>query len=530
VDKVDDLSNQALRVLAIASRDLGRSLPFYDDDESDAKFGKMVHGLTLCGLCASIDPERDGVKDAVKTAKTAGCRVVMITGDYLKTAIAIAKNINILNKDTFKEGNGQATDCGALRPEKDGTYLPDDEFDAMTRSTSVFARAKPEDKLEIVKSLQRQGWVCAMTGDGVNDAPALQKADIGVAMGEEGTEVAKGASDMVLTDDNFCSIVDAIEQGRVIYAGIQKFVSFIMSVHFAEVMQIFLCIVCKIPVMRQPLQILFLILVTDLPPSIALGFEPGEALTMKRAPRPKTQPIVLLSMWGGIIAHGMILTCCIFSTYMVALWAYAGAFLSDDITSDTRFKCAIWDTDGSWGPTLDKDCGMWINGDATNGGTWQTHGNADCNVCIDESIRRARTCAFIALVWAEGLRAYVSRSFENPVWVGTFSNPSMNYAVGMAQVTLVIALFLPGLSDTVLGLYVYEIHWFGWFFAACGALSCLFFCELFKCWAKQYVEVGDLANYDENEMQVVVDTTVHTGDDFAKGRVCEGSIVGRSCC
>merc|ERR1711998_388897 len=150
------------------------------------------------------------------------------------------------------------------------------EIDRLTRKTSVFARAKPEDKLEIVKSLQRQGWVSAMTGDGVNDAPALQQADIGVAMGIQGTEVAKGASDMILTDDNFCSIVTAVEKGRVIYSGIQKFVAFIMSVHIAEVMQIMVCICVGIPVMRTPLQILFLILVTDLPPSIALGMEPAE--------------------------------------------------------------------------------------------------------------------------------------------------------------------------------------------------------------------------------------------------------------
>jgi magnesium-transporting ATPase (P-type) len=298
---------------------------------------------------------------------------------------------------------------------------------------------------------------------------------------------------MVLTDDNFCSIVDAIEQGRIIYAGIQKFVSFIMSVHFAEVMQIFLCIVSSIPVMRQPLQILFLILVTDLPPSIALGFEPGEALTMKRAPRPKTQPIVLMSMWIGIVAHGMILTACIFSTYMVALWVYAGAFVSDDITDTSRQTCSIWDNDGSWGPTLDLTCGAMVNG------TWTAHANAPCDICVEESIRRARTCAFISLVWAEGLRAYVSRSFENPFWVETFSNTSMNCAVGLAQVTLAIALFLPGLSDTVLGLYVYEIHWFGWFFAALGALACLVFCEIFKFFAKQFVEEGKLANYEEGK-------------------------------
>merc|ERR1712061_396116 len=143
--------------------------------------------------------------------------------------------------------------------------LPNEKMDLLTSSVRVFARAKPEDKLEIVKSLQRQGAVTAMTGDGVNDAPALNAADIGVAMGIQGTEVAKGASDMILTDDNFCSIVGAVEKGRVIYAGIQKFVAFIMSVHFAEVVQIFLCIAVGVPVMRTPLMILYLILVTDLP-------------------------------------------------------------------------------------------------------------------------------------------------------------------------------------------------------------------------------------------------------------------------
>merc|ERR1712051_343793 len=155
-------------------------------------------------------------------------------------------------------------------------YLPDHVIDAMTSEARVFARAKPEDKLEIVKSLQRQGKVSAMTGDGVNDAPALNAADIGVAMGIQGTEVAKGASAMILVDDNFCSIVGAVEKGRVIYAGIQKFVAFIMSVHIAEVLQIAFCVMFGVPIMRTPLQILFLILATDLPPSIALGMEPGE--------------------------------------------------------------------------------------------------------------------------------------------------------------------------------------------------------------------------------------------------------------
>ena len=486
------------------------------------------------------------MKEAVLDSKTAGVRVVMITGDYLKTAIAIAKNINILNRNTFTEDNGEATDCGALRPHKEGEYLPNGDIDALTKTTSVFARAKPEDKLEIVKSLQRQGFVCAMTGDGVNDAPALNRADIGVAMGLEGTEVAKGASDMILTDDNFCSIVKAIEKGRIIYAGIQKFVSFIMSVHFAEVLQIFLCIVSSIPVMRQPLQILFLILVTDLPPSIALGFEPGEALTMKRAPRPKTQPIVMNWMWRGIVANGLILTVCIFYTYMIALWAYAGAFTSEEIIDPTRTSCAIWETD-KMTPTLKIDCGVWTgcsttSGDAlysaackadyltewtsivtgsasetaeanaaaaitgANGAYYTPHGNPACAICIDESIRRARTATFISLVWAEGVRAYCSRSFENPIWVDTFSNTSMNKAVLLAQITLFIALYLPGLNH-VLGLYVDEIHGWGWFIAFQGAVACGVGCELYKFVAKQFIVEAELANYEED-----ADGNVKTAD------------------
>merc|ERR1719251_410359 len=213
-----------------------------------------------------------------------------------------------------------ACDCAKLRP--DGEYLSNDGMDALTGSVRVFARAKPEDKLEIVKSLQRQGAVTAMTGDGVNDAPALNQANIGVAMGIQGTEVAKGASDMILTDDNFCSIVAAVEKGRTIYAGIQKFVAFIMSVHIAEVMQIFFCIVTGIPVMRTPLQILFLILVTDLPPSIALGMEPGEATILQERPRPKDEPVVLNWMWVSMVLNGAVLSAVIILVYVVALTHY----------------------------------------------------------------------------------------------------------------------------------------------------------------------------------------------------------------
>jgi magnesium-transporting ATPase (P-type) len=329
---------------------------------------------------------------------------------------------------------------------------------------------------------------------------------------------------MILTDDNFCSIVKAIEKGRVIYAGIQKFVSFIMSVHFAEVMQIFLCIVSSIPVMRKPLQILFLILVTDLPPSIALGFEPGEKKTMMRPPRPKKQPIVMMWMWQGIVANGLIITVCIFCTYLLALWGYAGAFQSDTITNESRQYCYIW-PDNAMHPSLFLDCAQYyacdtnagqgtalynaecalpntyptsdqteinniISGTAGADGVYLVqHGNADCELCIDESIRRARTVAFISLVWAEGLRAYTSRSFDQPVWKRTFANPSMNKAVMLAQITLVMALFLPGLNS-VLDLYVYEIHGWGWFLAMVGAVSCLVLCEAYKYFTRHHINSG----------------------------------------
>merc|ERR1719506_2077758 len=335
---VDEYSSKALRVLAIAMRPMG-NLPFDANDEeltTDAKFEACRQDLQLIGLVASIDPERDGVKESVVLARGAGIRVVMITGDYLKTAAAIAKNVNILQED---DGEGSAVDCTCLRPQ--GDYLPDGQIDVITKKVRVFARAKPEDKLEIVKSLQRQEFVTAMTGDGVNDAPALNQADIGVAMGIQGTEVAKGAADMILTDDNFCSIVAAVEKGRAIYAGIQKFVAFIMSVHIAEVLQIFVCICGNIPVMRTPLQILFLILVTDLPPSIALGMEKAAAGILKERPRPKNERLVLPWMWVGIWMSGSILTACALVVYCLALLYFipSGSTDLEQIAKEIEAEC-----------------------------------------------------------------------------------------------------------------------------------------------------------------------------------------------
>jgi potassium/sodium efflux P-type ATPase len=490
---IDKLSDMALRVLAIAVRFIPE-LP-YDpkDDEIDAekKFQLLKKDLQLLGLVASIDPARQGVPEAVADANMAHIRVVMITGDYLKTAVAIAKDINILRPQDNPDVC--AVDSKGLRPGEDNEYLPDSKIDVLTAKTRVFARAQPEDKLKIVESLQRQNKVVAMTGDGVNDAPALNKADIGVAMGIQGTEVAKGAADMILTDDNFCNIVGAVEKGRVIYAGIQKFVAFIMSVHMGEVVQIFFCIVVGVPVMRTPLQILFLILVTDLPPSIALGMEPGQPGILEDYPRPKEQAIVLSYMWQGIIVNGSLLSLVAIVCFMYSLVYFVGTSFNDgsDLCTcicnlpdaityalDSELKYII--PDGSPDPpmgypddcTSSPECGITQKIKCTGE-------NGDAAV----GLIRARTTAFICVVFCENIRAYTSRSFDKPVYVGCLDNKAMQRAIFMAQVCLYIVIFTPFLSDTIMTLGGVDLLFnapIGFVYAVIGAIACLIMCEVYK--------------------------------------------------
>jgi magnesium-transporting ATPase (P-type) len=255
-------------------------------------------------------------------------------------------------------------------------------------------------------------------------------------MGIQGTEVAKGASDMILTDDNFCSIVGAVEKGRVIYAGIQKFVAFIMSVHIAEVLQIFACIVSELPVMRSPIIILYLILVTDLAPSIALGLEPGQKGIMNDCPRPKEQPILLGWMWRSTIVNSVILTGVILSVYLWALDFYLGEF---NVNSISKYV--------------------------------EVHGA--------EKLEKAQTVAFISLVWSENIRAYTSRSFNRCVCHDLLSNWYMQRAIAIAQLALYAAVLFPPLAG-VLGLQGLKIGWEGWAAAAVGAVACLVLCEFYK--------------------------------------------------
>merc|ERR1712070_274567 len=346
-------------------------------------------------------------------------------------------------------------------------------------------------KLKIVESLQRQEYVSAMTGDGVNDAPALKCSDIGIAMGIQGTEVAKGAADMILMDDNFATIIAAVEKGRVIYSGIQKFVAFIMSVHIAEVIQIFLCVVARLPIMRTPLQILFLILVTDLPPSIALGMEPGEPGILNLKPRPKTEPIVLSWMWISICVNGLILSAVIIGIYIVSLDYYMNTlgeltmggfsfgnvgFFNQDIVN---FKDFLTDSDAPNLATRLSDFQALVG----SSDALKVDGNlADFTAddYVNQQLGKARTVAFISLVYSENIRAYISRSFNRPVWTKLCANVAMQKAIATAQVALYVAVFVPKLNTDILGLDGVAIGWWGWGVALLGPVLCLVLCEVYK--------------------------------------------------
>ena len=273
----EELSKDALRVLAVAYKEI-------DSVSEEPTPDELESGLTFMGLVGMIDPPREEAKAAVAVCRKAGIKPVMITGDHIVTATAIAKQLGI-----FMEG-----DLAITGAELDA--MTDSELDGKVESISVYARVSPENKIRIVKAWQRKGQVVSMTGDGVNDAPALKAADIGCAMGITGTDVAKGAADMTLTDDNFATIVDAVREGRGIYANIKKVVGFLLGTNIGEVITVFVAMLLwhKTPLLSM--QLLWINLVTDSLPAIALGMEAVEDDVMDKKPKPKNE---------GIFAHGL---------------------------------------------------------------------------------------------------------------------------------------------------------------------------------------------------------------------------------
>jgi Ca2+-transporting ATPase len=295
----EQLAGEALRVLGVAFQALP---PDALDGEPDER---LERELVFLGLIGMIDPPRPEVKDAVAWAQRAGIRPIMITGDHPKTAAAIASELDLAP-------DGRAV-IGTELERADEPAL-----DRIVRESSVYARVNPEHKLRIVRALQRQGEVVAMTGDGVNDAPALKSADIGVAMGITGTDVSKEAADMVLADDNFATIVAAVEEGRSIFANIQKFLRYLLSSNVGEVLTMFFGVLLAgaiglggageglvLPLLAT--QILWINLVTDGPPALALGVDPADPDVMQRRPRPPGSPVITGRMWLGIAFVGLIM-------------------------------------------------------------------------------------------------------------------------------------------------------------------------------------------------------------------------------
>jgi Ca2+-transporting ATPase len=310
------LADNAMRVLAVAYRR-------FDTLPESANVETIEKDLTFLGLIAMIDPPRPEVKLAIQECRSAGIRSVMITGDHKNTAVAIARDLGFYENDSLAY-TGEELD-----------RLTDEEFLRDVDRTVVFARVSPENKLRVVKTLRYKGEIVAMTGDGVNDAPAVKEADIGVAMGITGTDVTKEVSEMVITDDNFASIVAAVEEGRGIYDNIRKFIHYLLSCNVGEILVMFISSIMQLPIPLLPIQILWVNLVTDGLPALALGVDPTDRKIMKRSPRMKNEPVITRRMGGLILAQGSFIALCSLLAFYFVL------FVENESLERARTACFI---------------------------------------------------------------------------------------------------------------------------------------------------------------------------------------------
>lgn len=302
VEQVEELSEQGLRVLCFAAKEFsGEALDISDEND-----------LTYLGLIAEMDPPREESKQAVAECRSAGIKPVMITGDHIVTASAIAKEIGILEKPE------EAVEGAAL------DAYTDEQLVNFVADKSVYARVTPEHKIRIVRAWQTRGNIVAMTGDGVNDAPALKQADVGVAMGITGTEVSKDAAAMILTDDNFATIVKAVKNGRNIYENIKKAILFLLSGNLAGIIAVLFCSLAGLPVPFAPIHLLFINLLTDSLPAIALGLEPHSDDVMKRKPRPAGESILTKNFLAKVGYSGVIISLATIGAFLLGYF-YQGA-------------------------------------------------------------------------------------------------------------------------------------------------------------------------------------------------------------
>ncbi|RLI16183.1 ATPase, partial [Candidatus Bathyarchaeota archaeon] len=301
---------QALRNLGFAYKELPESKTSLSEEEEE--------GFVFLGIMGMIDPPREEVKDAIYMCRKAGIKVVMVTGDHKLTAVAVAKELNLIGENENEEGRvltGAELD-----------KLSDEEFEKIVENVVIYARVSPEHKVRIVKALRKKGYICAMTGDGVNDAPALKMADIGVAMGITGTEVTKEASDMVLTDDNFATIVRAVKEGREIYDNIKKYLTYLLRCNIMEILVLFIAMMfsreAESAIALTTIQILWVNLTTDGLPAIALGVDPGDPDLMERKPRDPKESIFTTDVKIYLSAVPILMTILLLGTYFYTLYNY----------------------------------------------------------------------------------------------------------------------------------------------------------------------------------------------------------------
>jgi Ca2+-transporting ATPase len=365
LDQNEALAANALRVLGVAFRPL-ENVPENPQPEDSER------GFIFIGLLGMIDPARPEVAAAIKIARHAGIETIMITGDYPNTAVAIGKEIGLLHDDDRVLTGAQLD------------QMDEGELEQIIEDVAVYARVSPQHKVEIVDALKSKGHIVAMTGDGVNDAPALKRANIGVAMGITGTDVSKETAEMVLTDDNYASIVSAIEQGRVIYSNIRKFVYYLLSCNMAEITILLIAMLAGAPLPLVPIQLLVLNLITDGAPALALGVEKGDPDIMDQPPRPVNQPIINRDMVIGIAVQTVAISLAVLTAFQIGMTA------------------------------------------------GETH---------------ARTMAFATLSISELLRAYTSRSERYSLWaIGIFGNKWMQWAVLLSLAVLLAIIYMPFLQ------------------------------------------------------------------------------------
>ncbi|EFR44811.1 cation-translocating P-type ATPase [Streptococcus pseudoporcinus] len=405
LDMNKSLAKQALRVLMMAYKHVD-TIPTLNTESVESE-------LIFSGLVGMIDPERPEAAQAVKVAKEAGIRPIMITGDHQDTAEAIAKRLGIIDENDTEDHVFTGAELNELS---------DEEFQKVFKQYSVYARVSPEHKVRIVKAWQNEGKVVAMTGDGVNDAPSLKTADIGIGMGITGTEVSKGASDMVLADDNFATIIVAVEEGRKVFSNIQKTIQYLLSANMAEVLTIFLATLFGWDVL-QPVHLLWINLVTDTLPAIALGVEPAEPGVMKHKPRGRKSSFFDGGVKEAILYQGAFQTVLVLGVYAFALM----------FPEHSTYK--------------------------------EIHADA-------------LTMAYVTLGLIQLVHAYNVKSVYQSIFkVGLFKNKLFNYSIPLAFVMLMVTVVVPGFNKFF---HVAHLSASQWLVVVIGSLLMVVLVELVK--------------------------------------------------